>query len=215
MDRQAIIEKIQKLLALSRNAAATPAEAATAASLAQRLLLKYRLEMGEVEAKASPTIECRQVYQSSRVDGWIGTLGNAISSHFGCRVFIDHDGLVAAGDPVALDAFCATFNFVLDRIKTMAAKTCPKTVHGRTWSGSYGLGASVAIHQSMIQSTSQLDTGSAIVLRKSQKEVDEWLANNFDLDNKRGGKKNVDADAWRSGHNYGSSLNVAAIAQGM
>lgn len=214
MDRQAIIEKIQKLLALSRNAAATPAEAATAASLAQRLLLKYRLEMGDVEAK-SPTIECRQVYAAKRVDTWIGGIGTAIAAHFGCRVFVDHDGLIAAGDPVALDAFCATFTFVLDRVKTMATKTCPRTVHGRTWSGSYGAGAAVAIHQSMVQSSSQLDTGSAIVLRKSQKEVDEWLSKNFDLGGKQTANKNIVSTAWSQGHAYGSTLQVQAIAQGM
>lgn len=89
---QSIIEKVQRLLALSKSN--NIHEATTAARLANKLIDEYRLSMFDIEnavEEASEPIEedSEYIYQSGKVTPWKHNLVILLSKHYACAVWND------------------------------------------------------------------------------------------------------------------------------
>ena len=86
-----VIEKVQKLLALSKSSNAN--EAATAAALANRLIDQYRLAESDIqtEAPADDAIQSDDgyVYETGRVTEWKRVLVGTLAKHYGVAHFND------------------------------------------------------------------------------------------------------------------------------
>lgn len=78
-----ILERIRKLLALSTSS--NEYEAALAASRAQDLLLKYNLEMSQIEQKEGDEVE-RWDFRTPLAETWLDVLINGIATNNMCRV---------------------------------------------------------------------------------------------------------------------------------
>jgi hypothetical protein len=86
----AIISKIVRLrtLALSSNTH----EAAAAAGVANKLILKYQIQESELDQEATPSIifdDPDPVYTSGRVTQWKLELLNLLTDHYGCALWND------------------------------------------------------------------------------------------------------------------------------
>jgi len=86
-----IIEKLQALLRLARDAGATEAEASLALERAHALLLKHGLEMADVEENGSePSAVFEDAWDGLLGQQWIGILVNIVGQHHYCRVIRSH-----------------------------------------------------------------------------------------------------------------------------
>jgi len=89
MSIQDVIEKVKKLLALSKSSNVN--EAANAMAAANRLLDEYRLSEADIigsDSSLDPIIEDDSyVYETGRISPWKQNLVMTLSSHYGCAVF--------------------------------------------------------------------------------------------------------------------------------
>ena len=81
-EKEKIIEKIQKLLTLSRDRGATEAEAKNAAAHARKLLNKYDLSLSEVDIKKSEIGDAHVDVGtgSTKIKFWTRTLGVVVAN---------------------------------------------------------------------------------------------------------------------------------------
>jgi hypothetical protein len=90
-----IIGKIARLLKLAEGKGTTPAEAATAAAQAQRLMLKHNIEQAAVEGadvEPSESIERGTMWSGGKVVVWKMSLANSVARMNSCRVLIHSGG---------------------------------------------------------------------------------------------------------------------------
>lgn len=94
-DRENIVARIKKLLALADNKGATEAEAAAAALAAQRLIAQYDVEQWEIHSKDAEPIE--EVLTNHTPRKWRWQLANVVAPAFRCKYYQqsdwDEDGL--------------------------------------------------------------------------------------------------------------------------
>jgi type II secretory pathway pseudopilin PulG len=92
MNTTSVIEKVQKLLSLSKSNNAN--EAAAAAAAANKLIDQYRLSTAdlEVEGQTDDPLELDggYVYESGKVTTWKLILLNQLTSHYGLYVYNDN-----------------------------------------------------------------------------------------------------------------------------
>lgn len=88
-----VIEKVKKLLALSKSSNAN--EAAAAAALANNLIDQHRLseaDFSEVQEEIDPLIEDDGfVYETGRIIPWKSSLVVTLAKHYGCALFNSAD----------------------------------------------------------------------------------------------------------------------------
>jgi len=115
MDKNPIIEKIKKLLALS--ASSNEHEAALAASHAQRLLSAHNLAMADIEAERKPELADKvETAAAKNLPKWARHLSGSVCAAFDCQA-IHHPAtgkltFIGVGADVQIAAY--TFSF-LDR----------------------------------------------------------------------------------------------------
>lgn len=216
-----IIEKIKKILALAHDPAATPDEAATAAAMAQKLMQQHQLEEADLVEKGQiklDPISYEIFYNSARVDTWIQNLANSLAPAFCCVVLLSPGrGLGLVGRPDNREAFKFTFDYLKGVIHDMAQRTCPKTVHGRRWTNSYGVGCAVKIYQRVKEERAALKAaadamdGNAIILVKEEALVHDYIAKQ--MDTKKGQKSQADFDpnGYRQGYIDGDKVNLGSV----
>ncbi|WP_302404109.1 DUF2786 domain-containing protein [Adlercreutzia equolifaciens] len=84
-DREKIIERIKKLLAVADNRGATEHEAAAAALAAQRLIAQYDVEQWEIHSKDAEPIET--IYANDATRRWRWHLADVIAPAFRCKTY--------------------------------------------------------------------------------------------------------------------------------
>lgn len=93
MSVSAIIEKVQKLLALSQSSNAN--EAAAAAAAANKLIDQHRLSEADLEVRgqAEEPVEEDQgyIYESGKITRWKSTLAIRLAKHYGVYLWNDTD----------------------------------------------------------------------------------------------------------------------------
>lgn len=115
MDKNPIIEKIKKLLALS--ASSNEHEAALAASHAQRLLSAHNLALADIETERKPEVADKvDTPAAKNLPKWARHLSGAVSAAFDCQA-IHHPAtgkltFIGVGADVQIAAYTFTF---LDR----------------------------------------------------------------------------------------------------
>lgn len=222
----AIIEKIQKLLALASNSGATEAESANAAAVAQRLLQKHNLELSEVleAAKAKgeePVLEpitSKAFCTSKRVAHWMGVLSNTLAPAFSCRVYksrgriTEITSLVVAGRPVNIEAFVATFNYLVGQIERLSKAAKPYHVHGREWTPSFATGCILGISDRITEERRQIEEsnpGMALMLVNEESALETFMA---PLKLRSGtSSSRVSSSGISAGRNAASSLNLGSV----
>lgn len=86
-DKESIIERVKKLLALSTSS--NPHEAATAAALANKLILQHALSQHELLGTSeTPIYDKEPVFSTKRVTMWKYNLLMVLAKNYGCKVII-------------------------------------------------------------------------------------------------------------------------------
>lgn len=86
-DREKILAKIRKLLALGNDKGATEAEAVAAVLAAQRLMTEYDVEDYELHSSDEEPIVSESSNPASR--SWRGHLGNVVADNFRCKMYLE------------------------------------------------------------------------------------------------------------------------------
>lgn len=124
-----IIEKIRKLLALSKSANAN--EAATAAALAQKLMAQHRLEPHDVNDPVELTMRDPTpliVWNSVRVPPiWLGLLAANLATLNGCAIVIERTGyrewsVWVAGQKTDIEAYRYLFGWLMSEVSRLTEK---------------------------------------------------------------------------------------------
>ena len=160
-ERETILERCRKLLALAKDKAASPAEAEAAAALMASLLTRHSLSLADVEKGTyGEGFEAADVVLPYRkLPRWVANLACRVSGPLDCRVLSHH--VLRPGRPLALaasfvgrvsDAQVAAYLFAwLHGLlpKAAAAHRVPRR-HPARWRESFLLAAAGAIEQRML-----------------------------------------------------------------
>lgn len=157
MSDTAILIRVKKLLALSRDGGATPEEAALAAAKAAELLAAHRLEMAAVEGvSVDPGAAIEEDWASYGRDQWVSWLAVAVGRVTRCKPIIQFrflngngprtKGYTFIGRRDDLSGATAMLAFLVREIKLQGAVYARRNPgHGRTLANSFAVGAADVI----------------------------------------------------------------------
>jgi hypothetical protein len=214
-----VIEKIKKILAKTIESGCTPEEAATAASMASKLMEQHQIDMADLVEKGEKILDpiaYEIFYQGQRVDSWIACLANSFAPAFCCVVVIAKGrGLGLYGRPDNREAFRVTFEYLKAAVHKGGTNCCPASIHGRTWVQSYGLGSAQKVFERATEERKALAAQAAAGNKNALMLIDEaGLVKRHvdDMNFKESGRNpQVNANAWRLGYADGDKLNLGSI----
>lgn len=218
-----VIDRVQKLLALSKSSNAN--EAAAAANAANRLIDQYRLS----EADLATSIEMEEpieedqgyIYETGRLTPWKNTLVNVLVKHYGLAQWNDADyskgrmftrvKLVGRKSDITIAKYMfAWLTSECQRLSDREAKG-----KGRIYVGSYCLGfvRGVAEQLQVSRADAQKDASSTAIIKINQREEEaNKFMNQLHKLKKSGTASHVHIDygAYSAGKTKGESLHLGS-----
>ena len=207
-----LILKIRRLFALSKSSNAH--EAATAASIAQKLCAEHRISMAEVRASevtdASGFVS-EDVYTAEAEVDWKNVILYALCDVNACEVMVDKDRrgvrCFVYGSPDAVHIVKAMFSeIVLDLVRIVDQ-------HDKSdrWKNQWLMGAGFGIEDEIKSSTKkamkQATTSAMVVVREEKKAVAMAVRQEYKVTD--GGKKAVQkTKAMELGEEFGKSRHM-------
>lgn len=197
-DREFIIERVRKLLALADNQGATPAESATAAKMAAKLMSEYQLsdsdvrisvnEMGttSVDIKKGDVATAMWACSSREGSGWRGTLAMATAKAMNCQCLRLHEGIQFIGAFQDAAVAVEVLSFLVKRgdqaAKQFAKQRKGQGLHGKTISASFRNGFAQGAYRAIIDEVqdrlldkverlAQSTTGTSLMVVVSMSDV--------------------------------------------
>jgi hypothetical protein len=154
--RDATIKKIMDLLAMTEDNGCTEAEAVAAAALAQKLMLKHRIEMADVEISGAEPDEEIRGWEDPLDDGqksivtWKGRLALIVARANGCEVYWAYTssgkmGLMLIGRASDVGTVRYLYGFIQREMNRLGRSY---SGNGRTWMNNWRLGVCDAIRDS-------------------------------------------------------------------
>jgi hypothetical protein len=184
MADETIIEKIQKLLALSTSS--NENEAASALAKAQKLLLLHNISMEEVEALKKPD----RVYVKDSVlisrGRWRVRLLSAIAQYNFCRMvyFPNRSNTLAVlvGEKINIEAVKLMYDLIAEQLVHMAAvayMNSTERIHAATWKDSFYNGAIRTIRIRLDMERRGLDSHTMALVVVREDELNQAERNFF------------------------------------
>jgi hypothetical protein len=223
---QAIIEKVRKLLALSKSSNVN--EATNAAAIANRLIDEYRLSVADYDdmvGESDPMMEDPEaVYSTGRIVPWKVRLIGVLAQHYGCATYNSvtfpkgrkesHIKLVGRKSDIDIVRYMSGWLMVeCQRLSDLEAKG-----KGKVFCNSYcegfvaGVSAQLAASRTEAQKAA---TSSAIVKINSRyNESVAYLHSQYKLKSGGGSKIQLDRNAYNAGVKQGQNVHLGASLQG-
>jgi hypothetical protein len=225
MSNTAIIERVQKLLALSKSCNAN--EAAAAAAIANRLIDQHRLSEADLETTSEEELEPIEedidyIYQSGKVTPWKKLLVSVLAKHYGCAHWNDctwasgrkvsRYRLVGKRSDIGIARYMYTWlSLECQRLADLEAKG-----KGRVFVGSYcqGFVQGVATQLAASRAEAQKDATSAAIvkidarLEQSKEEMYRLHTNLKTIKDKSAAF--IDPLAFHQGKKQGTNLHLGA-----
>ena len=175
--RENIVEKIRNLLNKSTENGASPAEAAQAALLAQRLIAKYEIQDNELYETTS--YEVIEVSSDLSYRKFKYTLGQVIADNYRCRLYWQKDGrkhaAVFVGRTVDANAAAIVYNKLYNCVNDYANSESRKyRGQGGGLYGAYYNSAAVAFIDGI---RAELEKQCKELMLVRSREVDETFEN--------------------------------------
>lgn len=158
MSHDAVVERVKKLLALSKSPN-NAQEAAVAAAMAQRLIERYKIEAcvltEETDKIEDETVKDAIIYTFAgpRVISWILNLATGLGDVNSCRVWFLQGGrffnskIEAAGTESDLSTITYMTEYLVREVERLCKEAMARDPYakGKSWSNSFKLGATVEI----------------------------------------------------------------------
>ena len=226
-EKEKLIEKIRKLMALSHSP--NEHEAALAAARAREILDKYDLSLTEVEVNEEEIIEHRVDTGTQNAPLWMGRLAVAVSRAFNCRVFKIYGIMVFCGTKADTQVSDYTYMFLFRTVRRLCKEHKASLERSgiwdaqfkgrfgsRTYMQSYALGVVNSIDQKLrdfVQSKERMQkfedfkkaTGKDLMVIKNQ-AVDRYCSK---LHLRRGhSHSRVDYSGFEAGQRDGRNVQI-------
>lgn len=229
-----IVEKVRKLLALSKSSNIN--EAATAASIANKYIVQYRLKEADYIEQHSQDAgrgreyfpdpiydDAEPAYESARVTAWKMNLLCLIAHHYGCAVWNDKRvGASRGGRSVSRFRLVGRYNdvkftkslfsWLVTEIERHAEYECKG--HGHVTAASYCKGAVKGIEELLYKTREQqramaLQAGKSKALARvdsREKEAQDYMYRKHNLVQAPAPKPKFDPTAFERGFDVGGSI---------
>lgn len=214
-DKKMIIEKIKKLLALSKSS--NEHEAALAAAHAQRLLSEHNLAMTDVEAgREAGAAEKVETDSAKTLPKWVWRLLGGVQAAFDCQVV--HKGIgkiVFIG--VGADAQVASYTFTyLDKTIRRLCREYMKSIAARRETmnvsdvamvrNSYYLGVANAVCKTILAQKEKTPVTPGALVPVKQALIKKAMSELGEVKEIRSRKSFVDSDAYQQGQRDGRDI---------
>lgn len=229
-----IVEKIKKLLALSRSSNVN--EAANAAAIANKYIAQYRINEADLidQKTANKSVDqeyypekmyddTSPIYESARVTSWKLQLACLLASHYGCAIWNDKAfGASKAGRSVSRFRLIGRYNdvqfaktmftWLVNEIQRLADTECRGMGHATL--ASYCKGAVKGI-ESLLEEGKRIAEVKAEQAGKSQalqrvdkrgEEATEYMYNKYNLIKVAPNKPRFDPEAFEKGYDIGNVI---------
>ncbi len=209
-----IIEKIQKLLALS--ASSNEHEAALAAAHAQRLLALHNLQMADIAATSPPEqADSISVPAAATLPKWAGWLASSVALSCSCKVIHMKSPpprllFIGVGQDVEVSSY--TYQFLEKTIRRLAKSY----LLGREESvvpllrerirRSYYLGAVRAVSQQLALQTKETPTTTGALVVIKDRLIQARVAELGPLRTPQSRRSSIEHDAYQAGQSDGNNI---------
>lgn len=228
MSLSPIIEKVQKLLALSKSANVN--EAAVAAGIANRLIDQYRLSTADLECSSEMEEAFEEddgyIYESGKITPWKARLVHVLVAHYGCAYF-NHESyatgrkvtryrLVGKRSDIAIAKYMfAWLTAECSRLADLEAKG-----QGRVFVGSYCMGfvRGVAAQLKASRADAQNEATSAAIVkidsRAAAAKAALYKMHTNLVSKKSTSSAQINHQAYGMGHSKGNSIHLGSSLSG-
>lgn len=221
-----IIDKVQKLLALSQSSNANEASAAAAA--ANRLIDQYRLSEVDISSSEEDLIieDDGFIYETGRIVTWKNFLATTLAKHYGCAIFnmasyntgrkVSKYKLIGRKSDNDLTRYM--FNWLSMECNRLSEKEARG--QGRLFAASYCQGFVKGVKQQLITSRNEAKQNatstSIIKIDAREQEANAFMNNLYKLkDAKNASAAKIDFRAFDAGMNRGKNIHLgSAISEG-
>jgi hypothetical protein len=219
--RDKIVDRVRKLLALSKSD--NPHEAENAAARAQEYIERYRLEAGELEESETKFgVYSDPLFVGKRIADWRVALATAIAEPNGCEVLIwdqdpDENGdyatdLLVAGPKRDCEAVHYLYGYLTKEVERVTRRE--GVGRDRVWRDSFRSGLITRIRDRLMDAverareTAQTTTALVLARKEQIEDVRKWLEDELEPEGTEWKKKDVDIDAAWQGHDAGDGIRL-------
>lgn len=221
MTISSVIDRVKKLLALSKSSNAF--EAAAAANAANKLIDQHRLSESELETSDHESIiqDPNPLYESGRLTKWRSTLAVVLAKHYGCATYNSKGRrsnifklIGRKSDIEIVNYMFAWLSSEIERLSSSASKAQKlDRSEGKIFSNSFCLGAVEGIKEqlqaSRKEAAAQATSGALVKLDQRFTEADEFMRNLLNLKQvKSYSKSSIDYGAYNSGKTKGQNIHL-------
>jgi len=211
-----ILIKIQGLLNLANNNSNVE-EAALAASRAQELCDKYRLDLAAIEEdtghqqnKEEISKDHAPLYRGQRSIYWKTRLAVGLCEPNGCKVFLRGGNIQIVGRKTNSEIVRYMFSYLSKEIERLCAQQLVRG-GGKTWANNFKIGAVNAISDRLKVSQketfkSYTGTTALVVVKQESEEVEQWTENNMNLSRGKTASFRGHSSARNAGYDAGSKI---------
>lgn len=201
MTHAEIISRVQKLLALANDKAASEGEIANALALAHRLMQKHRIEEVELDAASKDSgfeiIDESFAFMGNKYSDWKAFLAHIIARHNGCYVWLDSKHIKVAGRPEDAQVARAMYKFVAHQIMALAKM---HSGQGAKFLRAWRPGVVFTIDKRLKTVTEEFTKSTAlVVVNQRSNEVEEFVKEKLDLGARRRSSTRYDDSGFSQG----------------
>lgn len=224
-DKDSVLVKIRKLMELSKSNNAH--EASLAATRAQELMLRHRIQQAELigDQEEKEEITKSQIHSDKQKRSlWKSSLADAIAKGFQCRVYLSGVNIIVIGRKSDIDTVQYLHQYLMKELQRLADIEFSKVrrigdlTHGKTWKNNFYYGAVSAIRDRLkIQRDDIMKTASNQAITVITRDVArvEAVYNNLRLGKPLTYKAARHATARQVGYDVGKSVELGARGSGL
>jgi hypothetical protein len=219
MDNSRLVDRVRKMLALSKDQAATPGEAANAAEMAAKLIDKYNLDVAALNAESGVEVEFVDEPYAVGREKWRMFLLNGVCRTSYCRMAMANNGVAAiVGQPHNVEVVTFLYEYLAAEVCRMADFGWETVGAGleHPWKANFKMGATAAILGRLKDRAFGVsDEDSTALVRHSGVMLDfAFRAFHPNAEGTTVAVNGIDGAAWAYGAAAGHNVPINAAIQG-
>lgn len=232
-DRDHVLDRIAKLLALAEGSGTTPNESAVAAATAQRLMDQHQIDRAELGADDGERVsdDHDPLYSGTgKMPSWLGALADVVTRANACRVWIStlrartpsgvrvRNQLMVVGRKSDVQVAHYLFQFARREIERLVDDYRDRgLISGRTQLTNFRSGAVWALRQKLTETkdAARRDASSQAIVRLDERDAEaEQAIEDKGFRTRKLSRHTPDAESWKLGKEAGASIEVRPGVEG-